>query len=52
MSISPTGAAEAGTLDHDPVAHGHQGPVYKMAIARFYSVINSTLDVLMSLSTS
>jgi KUP system potassium uptake protein len=33
MSISPTGAAEAGTLDHDPVAHGHQGPVYKMAIA-------------------
>jgi KUP system potassium uptake protein len=33
MSISPTGAAEAATLDHDPVAHGHQGPVYKMAIA-------------------
>ena len=33
MSISPTGAAEAGPLDHDPVAHGHQGPVAKMAIA-------------------
>ena len=33
MSISPTGAAEAATPDHDPIAHGHQGPVYKMAVA-------------------
>jgi len=32
MSISPTGAAEAATRDHDPVAHGHQGPLYKMAV--------------------
>ena len=32
MSITPTGAAEAATVDHDLVAHGHQGPLYKMAI--------------------
>jgi KUP system potassium uptake protein len=34
MSITPTGAAEvaAAEHDHDLVAHGHQGPLYKMAI--------------------
>ena len=32
MSITPTGAAEAASADHDLVAHGHQGPLYKMAI--------------------
>ena len=33
MNISATGAAEVATPDHDPIAHGHQGPLYKMAIA-------------------
>ena len=32
MNITATGAAEAGTVDHDPTAHGHQGPLYKMAV--------------------
>jgi KUP system potassium uptake protein len=32
MNISATGAAEVATPDHDPIAHGHQGPLYKMAI--------------------
>ena len=32
MNITATGAAEAATRDHDPVAHGHQGPLYKMAV--------------------
>ena len=34
MSITATGAAEVVTAehDHDLVAHGHQGPLYKMAI--------------------
>ena len=34
MSITPTGAAEvaAAEHDHDLIAHGHQGPLYKMAI--------------------
>jgi KUP system potassium uptake protein len=32
MNITATGAAEAATVDHDPTAHGHQGPLYKMAI--------------------
>ena len=32
MNITATGAAEVATVDHDPVAHGHQGPLYKMAI--------------------
>jgi KUP system potassium uptake protein len=32
MNITATGVAEAATQDHDPVAHGHQGPLYKMAI--------------------
>ncbi|MGE5563721.1 MAG: potassium transporter Kup [Bacillota bacterium] len=33
MNINATGTAEAATIDHDPTAHGHQGPLYKMAIA-------------------
>jgi KUP system potassium uptake protein len=32
MNITATGAAEAATVDHDPTAHGQQGPLYKMAI--------------------
>jgi KUP system potassium uptake protein len=32
MNINSTGAAEAATVDHDPTAHGHQGPLYKMVI--------------------
>ena len=34
MSITATGAAEVKTAepDHDLVAHGHQGPLYKMAL--------------------
>src|SRR6185503_19058907 len=32
MNITATGAAEAATVDHDPIAHGHQGPLYKMVI--------------------
>ncbi len=34
MSITPTGAAEVRTAeqDHDLIAHGHQGPLYKMAV--------------------
>ncbi len=32
MNITATGAAVAAAPDHDPVAHGHQGPLYKMAI--------------------
>ena len=32
MNISATGGAQAATQDHDPVAHGHQGPLYKMAV--------------------
>jgi KUP system potassium uptake protein len=34
MSITPTGAAEVrpADQDHDLVAHGHQGPLLKMAI--------------------
>jgi KUP system potassium uptake protein len=35
MSIDATGGAEAATAerDHDLVAHGHQGPLAKMAVA-------------------
>ena len=33
MSIDATGGAEAETRDHDLTAHGHQGPLHKMAIA-------------------
>jgi KUP system potassium uptake protein len=35
MSIDATAGAEAASAehDHDLVAHGHQGPVYKMAVA-------------------
>jgi len=32
MNINASGAAEVATVDHDPIAHGHQGPLYKMAI--------------------
>ncbi len=32
MSIDATGAAEAETRDHDLDAHGHQGPLYQMAL--------------------
>jgi KUP system potassium uptake protein len=32
MNVAATGGAQAATPDHDPVAHGHQGPLYKMAI--------------------
>ncbi len=32
MNITATGAAVAATPDHDPVAHGHQGPLVKMAM--------------------
>jgi KUP system potassium uptake protein len=32
MSIDATGGATAAGADHDLVAHGHQGPLYKMAI--------------------
>ena len=32
MNINATGAAEAATVDHDPTAHGHQGPLYKMVV--------------------
>jgi len=32
MSITATGAAQPAPTDHDLVAHGHQGPLYKMAI--------------------
>ena len=33
MSAGASAAVQADTQDHDPVAHGHQGPLYKMAIA-------------------
>jgi KUP system potassium uptake protein len=33
MSVDATGGAVAADVDHDPLAHGHQGPLYKMAIA-------------------
>jgi KUP system potassium uptake protein len=32
MNVTSTGAAEAEIRDHDLEAHGHQGPLYKMAI--------------------
>jgi KUP system potassium uptake protein len=32
MNLTSTGAAEADIRDYDPEAHGHQGPLYKMAV--------------------
>src|SRR5690348_9039087 len=32
MSIDQTAQADASPPDHDLVAHGHQGPLYKMAV--------------------
>jgi KUP system potassium uptake protein len=32
MSVDATGGAVPAEADQDPVAHGHQGPLYKMAI--------------------
>jgi KUP system potassium uptake protein len=32
MSTDPTGPDDPTPVDHDLVAHGHQGPLYKMAV--------------------